>query len=59
MDQQEPNKPEPSVEDLTVSEAGAAEVKGGATVDYFLKLKGIDGEATDAPFGYDLKTAKK
>jgi hypothetical protein len=24
------------------------QVQGGAQVDYFLKLKGIDGEATDA-----------
>ena len=51
MDQQEQNQPEPSVEDLTVSEVNAAEVKGGAQVDYFLKLKGIDGEATDARGG--------
>ena len=55
MDQQEQNQPEPSVEDLTVSEAGAAEVKGGAQVDYFLKLKGIDGEATDGRGGYDVQ----
>ena len=60
MNQQEQNKTEPSVEDLTVSEAGADEVKGGAQVDYFLKLKGLDGEATDvAPPTYDLKLLKK
>jgi hypothetical protein len=57
MNQQEVNIQE-AVEDLTVSEAGASDVKGGAQVDYFLKLKGIDGEATDAraDSGYDLQS---
>lgn len=45
MNQQEKNTPT-AVEDLTVNEDHAEEVKGGAQVDYFLRLKGIDGEAT-------------
>jgi hypothetical protein len=34
-------------EDLTLGEDKAAEVKGGAAVDYFLKVDGIEGESTD------------
>ena len=52
-----------SVEDLTITEDQAADVKGGAVVDYFLKLEGIDGEATDmgGPVhgGYIFKENKK
>ena len=36
------------VEDLAVNAENAEDVKGGAQVDYFLRLKGIDGEATDS-----------
>lgn len=45
MDQQQQTT-ETAVEDLTVTENEAEEVKGGAQVDYFLKLHGVDGEAT-------------
>ena len=48
QDNQATNNTQPQIEDLTVDENQGAEVKGGAQVDYFLKLKGIDGEATSA-----------
>jgi hypothetical protein len=47
QDRQEPNKKQSSIEDLTVAEDQATEVKGGAHVDYFLRLQGVDGEKTD------------
>jgi hypothetical protein len=47
QDKQETKTEQSPVEDLTIDEAQAGEVKGGAHVDYFLKLKGIDGEATN------------
>ena len=34
-----------AVEDLNITEDEAKEVKGGAIVDYFLKVEGIDGES--------------
>lgn len=34
------------IEDLTLNQDQTAEVKGGATVDYFMRLRGIDGERT-------------
>ena len=48
QDNQATNNTQPQIEDLTADENLGAEVKGGAQVDYFLKLKGIDGEATSA-----------
>lgn len=47
QDKQETKNERSPVEDLTITEAQAEEVKGGAQVDFFLKLRGIDGEATD------------
>jgi hypothetical protein len=46
-DNQEINDQQPQIEDLTVNEDQATEVKGGAQVDYFLRLKGVDGESTN------------
>ena len=61
MSQQE-NQPS-SVEDLTITEDQATDVKGGAVVDYFLKVDGIDGEATamGGPVhgGWDYQLNKK
>ena len=44
---QQPEKPV-EVEDLAVNAENAEDVRGGAQVDYFLRLKGIDGEATSS-----------
>ena len=41
------NQQQPVTADLTVNGGQAEAVKGGAAVDYFLRLKGVDGEATD------------
>lgn len=61
MSQQE-NQPS-SVEDLTITEDQATDVKGGAVVDYFLHVDGIDGEATSmgGPVhgGWDYQLNKK
>ena len=61
MSQQE-NQPS-SVEDLTITEDQAADVKGGPLVDYFLKLEGIDGDsgAMGGPVhgGWDYQLNKK
>lgn len=46
-DKQEPNNQQSLIEDLTVNEDQATEVKGGAQVDFFLHLQGVDGESTD------------
>jgi hypothetical protein len=42
---QQINKPSEIIEDLTVNEAEAEEVKGGPLVDYFLHVDGVDGES--------------
>ena len=47
QDNQQTRNEQSPVEDLTINEVQAGEVKGGAQVDFFLKLRGIDGEATD------------
>jgi hypothetical protein len=47
QDKQETKNERSPVEDLTINEEQAGEVRGGAHVDYFLRLKGIDAEATD------------
>lgn len=36
------------VNDLPVTTDEAKEVKGGAQVDYFLRLQGVDGDVTSA-----------
>jgi hypothetical protein len=43
MNQHEMNTPT-NVEDLTVNEEKAEEVKGGAQVPFYLKLQGVDGD---------------
>ena len=48
QEKQEINNHDPLIEDLTVNQEKEEEVKGGAIVDYYLKLDGIDGESTDA-----------
>lgn len=37
-----------AVEDLAIKKEQAEEVRGGAQVDYFLKLHGVDGDVTHA-----------
>ena len=37
-----------AVEDLTINERQAEEVKAGAQVDYFLKLQGVDGDISSS-----------
>ena len=44
QDKQEINNLQPLIEDLTVNEAEAAEVKGGP---YYLKLESVTGDVTD------------
>lgn len=46
QDNREADNQQSPIEDLIVNEDKAEEVKGGAQVDFFLKLRGIDGEAT-------------
>jgi hypothetical protein len=41
---QQPNKPSEAIEDLTVNEAEAEEVKGGPI---YLQVDGVDGDVTD------------
>ena len=41
-------KQEAIVEDLTVTEEKAGEVKAGAIVDYFLRVEGVDGESASS-----------
>ena len=53
QDKQEINNHEPLIEDLTVNQEQEEEVKGGAIVDYFLKVEGIDGESTSCQRGTD------
>lgn len=58
MDQQRDQQS--SVEDLTVTSEQAVDVKGGAVVDYFLKLEGVDGDvAGPIKAGYNLKQNQK
>lgn len=58
MDQQ--SDQQSSVEDLTVTTEQAADVKGGAVVDYFLKVDGVDGDvAGPIKAGYDFKQNQK
>jgi len=52
-------KQEPMIEDLTVNQAQADAVKGGAIVDYYLKVDGIDGESTDIQSFPIMKKADK
>ena len=44
QDKGEMNNQQTVIEDLTVNQDQAAEVKGGAHVDYYLRLRGIDGD---------------
>jgi hypothetical protein len=46
QDNREADNQQSPIEDLTVNEDKAEEVKAGRGVDYFLRLQGIDGEAT-------------
>lgn len=50
------------VEDLTLNETNAANIKGGPS-DYLLELDGIKGESRTLPevttYTYDLKMSKK
>ena len=50
-----------SVEDLTVTEEQAADVKGGIEVPYYLKLATLDGDVTHigGKAGYDFKQNEK
>jgi hypothetical protein len=41
---QQPSKPSEAIEDLTVNEAEAEDVKGGPS---YLKVKDVDGSVTD------------
>lgn len=49
--------PQSSVDDLTVTEEQAADVKGGAEIPFYLKLHGVDGDVTHLgePVNRDLK----
>jgi len=51
---QQLNKPSEAIEDLTVKEADAEEVKGGPT-DVFLRLDGVDGPTTDVRPNPDVR----
>src|SRR5262245_13383061 len=53
---QQLNKPAEAIEDLTVKEADAEEVKGGPT-DVFLRLDGVDGPSTDVRPNPGVRTA--
>ena len=61
MDQQE-NQQSP-VEDLTVTEEQAADVKGGIETPFYLNLQTVEGDSTAAGGprygGYNLKTNVK
>jgi len=48
QDKQDTKNEGSSVQDLTVNEEQAGEVKGGAQIDYFLRLEGLDGESRSA-----------
>ena len=43
---QQGNEAPDVMEDLTINQDQAAEVKGGAQVDYFLRLQTVDGDIT-------------
>ena len=48
QDKQEINNPQPVIEDLTVNQDQAAEVKGGPI---YIKVEGVDGDVTSR--GYE------
>lgn len=37
-----------AIEELTLNETGADQVKGGAAIDYLLQIDGIKGESTQS-----------
>lgn len=49
MEQQQPvpNNEEPMIEDLTVTQGEAMEVKAGARVDYYIRIQTLDADITD------------
>ena len=51
---QQPNKPSEAIEDLTVNEADAENVKGGPS-DVFVKVPVIVGESTDVRPNPDVR----
>jgi hypothetical protein len=61
---QQLNEPSEAIEDLTVNEAEAEEVKGGI-FNAYLQIRDVDGESTDArpnPYvttDYDVVANKK
>lgn len=57
---QKTNEQSSVIEDLTLNETNAENVKGGPS-DYLLELEGIKGESSSSPLltTYDLKAAKK
>ncbi len=57
---QKANEQSNAIEDLTLNETNAENVKGGPS-DYLLTLDGIKGESSGTPLltTYDLKAAKK
>ncbi len=58
--EQKTNEPSSVIEDLTLNETNAENIKGGPS-DYLLTLDGIKGESSGSAMisTYDLKAAKK